>query len=84
MGLASAAGEARRHSKRAFTAGRHDFPRGLSHMRKSAVWDATNADDNREPATFRFLLLPPCFPGFCVKVGEAKTAPKGRSYPLIS
>ena len=37
------------------------------------------AECSRQTAGFGFLLLPPCFPGFGVGDGEAKTAPKGRS-----
>ena len=29
------------------------------------------------PLTLRFLLLPPCFPGFRAGVGEAKNGPEG-------
>ena len=31
-----------------------------------------------KPVILRFLLLPPCFPGFSARNGEAKTAPEGR------
>jgi hypothetical protein len=39
-------------------------------------------DGGPKPATLRFPLLCPCFPGFSARVGEAETAPKGRFYPL--
>src|SRR5208282_154650 len=40
---------------------------------------AVHAEGDPNRATLRFLLLPPCFPGFSAEGGEAKTAPKGRS-----
>ena len=46
---------------------------------KSGFGDCIHAEGSRKPATSCFLLLPPCFPGFRARVGEAKTAPKGRS-----
>ena len=39
---------------------------------------AAHAESGPKPATLRFLLLPPCFPGFRARGGEAKTAPKDR------
>jgi hypothetical protein len=46
--------------------------------------EVTNAEGSPKPATLRFLLLPPCFPGFRAGVEEAKTAPKDRFKSLIS
>jgi hypothetical protein len=77
MGLASASGEARRGPKRAFTVERGDSHRGLSCRGKPWFWEATNAEGSPNPATLRFLLLPPCFPGFRAGVGEAKNGPEG-------
>ena len=37
----------------------------------------TPAESGRAPATTCFLLLPPCFPGFPQRVGEAKNGPEG-------
>src|SRR4029079_18665853 len=44
--------------------------------------DCIHAKRSRKPATSCFLPLPPCFPGFRAGGGKAKTAPKGRFYPL--
>ena len=43
---------------------------------------AYHAERSRKPAASCFPLLPPCFPGFRIGAGEAKAAPKGRSYPI--
>src|SRR5271156_4052205 len=41
-----------------------------------------HAESSREPATTCFLLLPPCFPRFPDRGGEAKSTPKDAFYPL--
>ena len=45
--------------------------------------DTTHAEGSREPAAVFFLLLPPCFPGFRIRVGEAKNGPDDDSKYLI-
>jgi hypothetical protein len=44
---------------------------------KWAVLVAAHAAISRECATFRSVLLPPCFPDFAAGSGEAKNGPEG-------
>ena len=51
---------------------------GLSRRRKTVASGRLSMPaSSRKPATFRFLLLPPCFPGFRAGGGEAKNGPEG-------
>ncbi len=84
MGLGSASGEARRCPKRAFTVEARRLHCGLSCKGKPWFREAANAEGSPNPATLRFLLLPPCFLGFRAGVEEAKTVPKDRFKSLIS
>jgi hypothetical protein len=43
---------------------------------------ATHAQSGPKPVALHFRLPPPCFPSFSARAREAKTAPKGRFYPL--
>jgi len=55
---------------------------GRSYRRNSG--DDAHPKSGREPATFRFWLLPPCFPGFReLRMGKQKMAPKDPSKQLI-
>ena len=59
----------------------HSLSNGLAHLLGPAGCDrvrgVTHAKGVRAPATTCFLLLPPCFPGFPDRGGEAKNGPEG-------